>query len=145
MALLSATDQQALGDAFAGMTRPVTILFFTQAIGCETCDETSRILREITGITGQVTVEEVNLVLEGERAAAYGIDRAPGLVLLAGDEKADTRIRMLGAPSGYDFMSLVDAILLVSGASPQHLSVDTEQRLAEVTGPLSVQVFVTPT
>ena len=64
-----------------------------------------------------MTVEEVNLVLEGERAASYGIDRAPGLVLLAGDEKADTRIRMLGAPAGYDFMSLVDAILLVSGAA----------------------------
>ena len=118
MALLSAADQQALRDAFAAMTRPVTILFFTQAIGCETCDETKQILREITEVTAQVTVEEVNLVLEGERAASYGIDRAPGLVLLAGDEKADTRIRMLGAPAGYDFMSLVDAILLVSGGEP---------------------------
>jgi len=112
MALLSATDQQALRAAFAPMTRPVTILFFTQAIGCETCDETQQILREITDLTPQVTVEEVNLVLEGERAASYGIDRAPGLVLLAGDEKEDTRIRMLGAPAGYDFMSLIDAILL---------------------------------
>jgi len=145
MALLSATDQQALRAAFAPMTRPVTILFFTQAIGCETCDETQQILREITDLTPQVAVEEVNLVLEGERAASYGIDRAPGLVLLAGDEKEDTRIRMLGAPAGYDFMSLIDAILLVSGASPQHLSAETEARLAGLTEPLTVQVFVTPT
>ena len=145
MALLSATDQQALREAFAAMTRPVTILFFTQAIGCETCDETRQILGEITDVTERVTVEEVNLVLEGERAASYGIDRAPGLVLLAGDEKADTRIRMLGAPSGYDFMSLIDAILLVAGASPQRLSPDTAARLAGVTDPLTIQVFVTPT
>jgi len=145
MALLSAVDQQALRDAFAAMTRPVTILFFTQAIGCETCDETKQILHEIAEVTDQVTIEEVNLVLEGERAASYGIDRAPGLVLLAGDEKADTRIRMLGAPSGYDFMSLVDAILLVSGASPVRLSPATDDRLAGVTDPFTIQVFVTPT
>jgi len=123
----------------------VTILFFTQAIGCETCAETRQILNELTDVTTQVTIEEVNLVLEGERAASYGIDRAPGLVLLAGDEKADTRIRMLGAPAGYDFMSLVDAILLVSGGSPQRLSAATEARLAGVTEPITVQVFVTPT
>jgi alkyl hydroperoxide reductase subunit AhpF len=145
MALLSATDQRALRDAFAAMTRPVTILFFTQAIGCETCDETRQILREITEVAEQVTIEEVNLVLEGERAASYGIDRAPALALLAGEEQADTRIRMLGAPAGYDFMSLIDAILLVSGASPQHLSPETEGRLASVTEPLTVQVLVTPT
>ena len=145
MALLTAADQQALRDAFGAMTRPVTILFFTQAIGCETCGETRQILNELTEVTTQVTIEEVNLVLEGERAASYGIDRAPGLVLLAGDEKADTRIRMLGAPAGYDFMSLVDAILLVSGGSPQRLSAATEARLAGVSEPISVQVFVTPT
>jgi alkyl hydroperoxide reductase subunit AhpF len=145
MALLSAADQEALRDAFGAMTRPVTILFFTQAIGCETCAETRQILNELTEVTTQVTIEEVNLVLEGERAASYGIDRAPGLVLLTGDEKADTRIRMLGAPAGYDFMSLVDAILLVAGASPQRLSAATEARLAGVTERISVQVFVTPT
>jgi len=145
MALLSAVDQQALRDSFAAMARPVTILFFTQAIGCETCDETKQILHEITEVTDQVTIEEVNLVLEGERATSYGIDRAPGLVLLAGEEKSDTRIRMLGAPSGYDFMSLVDAILLVSGASPMRLSPATEERLAAVADPFTIQVFVTPT
>ena len=52
---------------------------------------------------------------------------------------------MLGAPAGYDFMSLVDAILLASGGSPQRLSAATEARLAGVTEPITVQVFVTPT
>ena len=67
------------------------------------------------------------------------------IVLLAGDEKADTRIRVLGAPAGYDFMSLVDAILVVSDASEQRLSAETEQKLAALTEPIIVQVFVTPT
>jgi alkyl hydroperoxide reductase subunit AhpF len=145
MALLSATDQQHLKDAFAAMTRPVTILFFSQAIGCETCEETTRILREITDLTDRVTVEEVSLVLDKERAAAYGIERVPALVLLGGDEREDTRIRFLGAPEGWDFLSLVDAVLLVSGASPQALSPASLEKLALLTEPLHLQVFVTPT
>jgi alkyl hydroperoxide reductase subunit AhpF len=145
MALLSPADQQTLREAFAGMTQPVTILFFTQAIGCETCDETRRILAEITEVTNQVTVEEVNLVLEGDQAAQYAVDRAPALVLLAGEERGDTRIRMLGAPSGYDFMSLVDAILVVGSGSHQALSADSLEKIAAVTDPLTIRVFVTPT
>ena len=145
MSLLSTADQQTLREAFDGMTQPVTILFVTQAIGCETCDETRRILAEITEVTNQVTVDEVNLVLERDRAAQYGIDRAPALVLLAGADRADTRIRMLGAPSGYDFMSLVDAILLAGGGSHQALSAATLQKVAAVSEPLTLRVFVTPT
>ena len=79
---------------FADMTQQVTILFFTQTIGCETCDETRTILSELTGLTDQIVVEEINLVLDKEKAAVYGIDRAPGLVLLAGG--LDTRVRFLG-------------------------------------------------
>lgn len=145
MALLSPSDQQQLKDAFAAMTRPVTILFFSQAIGCETCAETQQILKEVTGLTDRVTVEEVSLVLDKDRAAAYGIDRVPALVLLAGEERDDTRIRFLGAPEGWDFLSLVDALLLVSGASPQALSDESLARLGLVTEPVHLQVFVTPT
>ncbi len=128
---------------FADMTETVTVLFFTQTFECETCDDTKRILSELTEITDRVVVEEINLVLEKERAAGYGIDRAPGLALLAGG--VDTRIRMLGAPAGYDFMSLVDAILTVSGASDAPLAQESLDLLAAVTEPRKIEVFVTPT
>ena len=82
MALLSAADQQTLRGMFDDMKQPVTLLFFTQAIECETCDETKRILAELTEVTDEIVVEEVNLVLDKERAATYGIERAPALVLL---------------------------------------------------------------
>lgn len=145
MSLLSPADQQTLRDSFEKMTRPVKILFFTQSIGCETCLETRQILDEITALTDKVTIEEVNLVLEKDRAEAYGIDRAPGLALLAGDADEDTRIRFLGEPAGYDFLSLVDAILAASGASEQTLSEASLAAVATVTDALTVRVFVTPT
>ena len=143
MSLLSPSDQQTLRDMFSDMTQAVTILFFTQTFGCETCDETKTILAELTELTDQIVVEEINLVLDKERAALYGIDRAPGLVLLSGG--VDTRIRMLGAPAGYDFMSLVDAILAVSGASDAPLTQESLELLATVTEPRKIEVFVTPT
>ena len=143
MALLSSTDQQTLRGMFDVMKQPVTLLFFTQAFNCETCDETKRILAELTEVTDRIVVEEVSLVLEKERAAAYGIDQAPALVLLTGD--VDTRIRFFGAPAGYDFMAMVDAILAVSGASDMELSDDTVALVNAVTAPTSIQVFVTPT
>jgi alkyl hydroperoxide reductase subunit AhpF len=143
MALLSPTDQRMLRDMFADMTRQVTVLFFSQAIGCETCEETRRILGELTQLTDRISVEEVNLVLDKERTGRYSIDRAPSLVLLADNQ--DTRIRFLGAPTGYDFMSLVDGILAVSGASDSALSADSLALVAGVTTPTAIHVFVTPT
>ncbi len=143
MALLSPGDQQTLRDMFADMTQPVTLLFFTQTFGCETCDEAKRILAEITEVSDQILVEELNLVLEKERATAFGIDRVPALVLLASGE--DTRIRFLGAPSGYDFMAVVDAILAAGGASDMALSDESVALVSTVTEPTNIHVFVTPT
>ena len=145
MALLSAADQQTLRESLGAMAETVTIVFFTQLIDCAPCDETREILREITALTNRVTVDEVSLSLETERAAQLGIDRVPGLVLLVGEGKTDTRIRFLGAPEGWDFLALVDAILAVSGGSPQKLSAKTIERLDQVTSPLSLHVFVTAT
>ena len=145
MSLLSPTDQQTLRDSFAKMTRRVKLLFFTQAIGCDTCLETRQILDEITALTDRVVIEEGNLVLDKDRAASFGIDRAPGIVLLAGDDDEDTRIRFLGEPAGYDFLSLVDAILAASGASEQTLSDASLAAVAGLTEPITVRVFVTPT
>ena len=49
------------------------------------------------------------------RAAAFGIAHIPAIALLRDGE--DTRVRFLGAPSGYEFMSLVDAVAPASATS----------------------------
>ena len=75
--------------------------------------------------------------------ATYGIERAPALVLLTNGQ--DTRIRFFGAPAGYDFMAMVDAILAVGGASDSDLSDESVALVSAVTEPTRIQVFVTPT
>ena len=152
MALLSPADQQKLREVFAEMHAPVRLVFFTQTIGCETCVETRQILDELPALSDRITIEEVNLVLDQEKARQYGVDRAPAIAIVGvpeggvnGDPR-DSRIRFLGAPSGYEFISLVQAVLLVGGRAAA-LTEENRQRLAAVTkeSPLVLQVFTTPT
>ena len=129
------------------MTRPVRLLIFTQTLGCDTCLQTRQILDELPPLSDRITVEEVNFILDPEKATQYEIDRVPAVALVgqdaAGGER-DSKIRFLGAPSGYEFMSLIQAILLVGGR-PSMLSEASLQRVAEVAVPTKVHVFTTPT
>ena len=149
MALLSPSDQQTLRAEFARMTRPVRLLLFTQTIGCETCVQARQIVDELPPLSDKIGVEEINLVLGAEQAAAYGIDRVPSIALAyeeadgAGTMR-DSRIRFVGAPAGYAFISLVRAVLLVGGDEPQ-ISQASRARLAAVDKPMTLQVFTTPT
>jgi alkyl hydroperoxide reductase subunit AhpF len=147
MSLLSPGDQQKLRETFAEMIRPVRLVFFTQTFDCETCATTRQILDELPALSDRIAIEEVNLVLERDKAQKYGVERAPAVVLLGQNEggaEADSRIRFVGAPSGYEFISLVQAVLLVGGRGSE-LTEASRARLAEVDRPVTMQVFTTPT
>src|SRR5947207_5894527 len=108
MGLLSSADQARLREAFAEMTHPVRLLFFTQTFDCETCPTARQILDELPPLSDKISIEEVNLVLDTDKAKAYGVDRAPAVAIVGvhDGEARDSRIRFLGAPSGYEFISL---------------------------------------
>src|SRR5205807_7715101 len=134
-------------EAFAEMTAPVRLLFFTQTLDCETCLTTRQILDELPLLSDKIAIEEANVVIDTDKAAQYGIDRAPGIAVLGQDESGaerDSRIRFLGAPSGYEFISLVQAILLVGGR-PSSLTEASRKRLESVDKPVAIKVFTTPT
>jgi glutaredoxin-like protein len=144
MALLSEQDRQTVRGHLAVIEVPVRLLFFTQTIGApESVRVAKQVLDEIVSLSDLLTLEEVNFVLEQERARQYGVEQIPTIVLLSGDE--DTRIRFLGAPAGYEFMSLIEAVIL-AGTNDSGLTPDNRALVAEhVTAPVDIQVFVTPT
>ena len=144
MSLLSDRDRQTVQTHLAGLTHDVTLLFFTQTIGApETVLIARQVVEEVASLSDRVSVEEVNFVLDRERSAQFGIDRIPAIVLLR--DGADTRMRFLGAPAGYEFSSLVESILL-AGTGDSGLTDESRRLIAEkVTEALDIKVFVTPT
>jgi glutaredoxin-like protein len=147
MALIGAADQERLRERFGAMTRPVRLLFFTQTLGCETCLQTRQILDELPLLSDRITIDEINFVLEADKAKQYAIDRVPAIALVGQDESGaerDSNIRFLGAPAGYEFASLVQAVLLVGGAAAT-LSAESLALVAAVGSPVTVRVFTTPT
>lgn len=147
MGLISDVDQQRLRERFETLDRPVRLLFFTQTLGCDTCLQTRQILDELPPLSDKITIDEVNFVLEPDKAAQYGIDRVPAVAIVGRDESGtdrDSKIRFLGTPSGYEFLSLVQAVLLVGGAASM-LSEESRALIAAVDTPVEVRVFTTPT
>ena len=147
MSLLSPADQEKLRESFDGKTSPVRLLFFTQALDCDPCVQTRRILDELPQLSDKIAIEEVNFILEKDKAAQYGIDRVPALALLGAGpagEARDSRIRFLGTPGGYEFVSLVQAVMLVGGHESS-LTPENRARVAAVSTPTTIQVFSTPT
>jgi alkyl hydroperoxide reductase subunit AhpF len=148
MALLAPAEQEKLRESFNGMTGPVRLLFFTQTLDCEPCVLTRQILDELPALSDKVTIEEVNFILEKDKAAQYAVDRVPAIAVLGQDETGqptkDSRIRFLGTPAGYEFISLVQALLLVGGAGSS-LTEENRKLIAAVHRPLRIQVFSTPT
>jgi glutaredoxin-like protein len=144
MSLLSERDRQTVRSHLAALTHDVTVLFFTQTIAApETALIARQVIDEVASLNERIKVEEVNLILDKERSEQFGIDRVPGIALLR--DGADTRMRFLGAPAGYEFSSLVEAILL-AGSDDSGLTEDSKQVIAEMAKePIDIKVFVTPT
>lgn len=144
MSLLSEQDRRVVKEHLSKIQQPVTLLLFTQTIGApETALVARQVLDELASLNDLIHVEEVNFILDKDRAAQYGVENIPAIVLLSNGN--DTRMRFLGAPAGYEFMSLIEAVILAGTDDSQ---LDPESRAliaANVTAPLDIQVFVTPT
>ena len=141
MPILSPSDAARVREMLADLPNPVRLVFFTQTLNCETCEPTKQILGELVELSSQIAIEEHNFLLEGDLATAYGIDRVPAIAVVGAQ---DHGIRFLGIPSGYEFMSLLDAIQIVS-AGDSGLNEASRTMIAGLESPLTLQVFVTPT
>jgi len=145
MALLKEEDRQHLIKEFEALKNPVKLLMFTQELECEYCRETRMIAEEIAELSDSISVEVYNFVTDKEMAEQYGIDKIPAIaVLQGGDEPNDYGIRYYGIPSGYEFSSLIEDVMMVSHGE-SGLSEATKTQVAGLTEPVHIQVFVTPT
>lgn len=142
MALISEEVAAQLKEEFGSLKNPVRLAVFSQALADPESEQVKRLVEELAALDPRLTAEAYNFVLDKEKVDALGISRIPAIAIL-GAEK-DYGIRMYGLPSGYEFGTLVDAIVDVSSGD-SGLSESTRAALRELGRPVHLQIFSTPT
>ncbi len=141
MPLLSGRDRQAIQDRLQGLLAPVKLLYFTQELECPACRETGQLLRELAEVPSQISLQTLNFQLDREAVDKYRIDKIPATVVLGAK---DYGLRFYGLPSGYEFVTLLDAIVAAS-IGESGLSGATIEKVMRIDRPVHLQVLVTPT
>lgn len=139
--MLSERDRDAVRKELEKLAGPVKAVVFSQELGGGTCRQTEWLVREVVELSDKASLEILNLVLDRERAEAYGVDRVPAVVI---EGARDYGIRFFGLPAGYGFTNLIDA-MLVAGSGQASLSAETRAALARLARPVHIRVFTTPT
>src|SRR5437773_4412563 len=143
MPILTARDQAAVRTEFERIAGPVKLVVFSQELAAaELCRQNEQLVREVAELAdGKATVEVLNLAIDRERAAAYGVDQVPAIVV---EGARDYGLRFYGVPSGYEFSNLIDSIIVASTGVPA-LSEDTLASLRALASDVDIKVFSTPT
>jgi glutaredoxin-like protein len=119
----------------------VKIVMFTQEFECETCKDTKEVVLELTELSPKLKTEIYDFSKDKDEVKGYNIDKIPAIALVG---RKKYGIRFFGAPSGYEFMALIESIADVSTGKTK-LSPQTKDKLHSVTKPVHIQVFTTPT
>lgn len=150
MPLLREKDRSALRELGKNFTADVDVTLFTQrtspldvpgVVPCETCEHAEELAGEVSELMPRVHVDVVDFVENRDRATQQNVDRLPTMVL---GGKAENRVRFIGFPAGYEAATLMKA-LMDAGGAPDAVPQEIAQKLAGVTKPVDLKVFVTPT
>lgn len=145
--LLTDDIQNQLTELFSTqLVHPVELIYFSKNESCDTCEDTSQLLEEVALISDKIHLATYSVNENRELANKYNISLVPGLVITGndGDKALDYNLRFSGIPSGYEFSSLIQGILLVSKRD-SGLKPLVRQELKSLTNPVNLKVFVTPT
>lgn len=140
--LLNDDVKEQLREAFSGLVNPVRLAVFSQALADPDSAEVARLVEQVAALDPKLSVDSYNFVLDTEKVAELGIARTPAVAVLGQDK--DYGIRFYGVPGGYEFGTLIDAVLDVSQGQSA-VSPETRAALDALERRVHVQVFSTPT
>jgi glutaredoxin-like protein len=144
--LLNENIQTQVKEAFEDLQHPVHLLFFGTREQCQYCAETLQLVEELSALSEQLHLSVFDVDEDAAVAENYNVALTPGLVIAGEDQDGpvDYGVRYAGIPSGHEFSSLIQDILLVSSRD-SGLNNQTRAFLADLSEPVLLQVFVTPT
>lgn len=144
--LLNEEIIQQIRSVFEELKEPVEILYFEEKENCQFCADTRTLLEELTALSPKLSMVVYDMRENADVASLYHVDKTPGIVLAArnGDAIVDYGIRYAGIPSGHEFTSLINDLMLVSSRD-SGLNDATREYLNGLKEPVLIQVYVTPT
>jgi alkyl hydroperoxide reductase subunit F len=125
----------------SALVSPVKLLFFTQGNACPACKQQQELLEELATLSEKLELKVYDFVLHGDESTNYQIDKIPATAVVT---DKDYHIRFYGVTAGYEFTSLLEAILMVSSGS-SGLDPELEALIREIKNPVHIQVLVTLT
>lgn len=134
-------------EVFQQLKNPVQVLLFVSPAQAETCEITRQLLEEVMDLSEYLSLSIHDLAAEPDLARLYQVEgKAPAIVIAAkeGVQITDYGIRYLGVPSGHEFTTLIQDLILVSGRD-SGLSPQVRNYIKGLSKPLHLEVFVTPT
>lgn len=141
MAILKKRDKKAVEKEFERLSEPVKLIYFTQEMECQFCEQTHELLEEVAELSDKLSLEVYDFVKDKDKALQYRVDKIPATII---EGKKDHGIRFYGVPSGYEFSTLLGSIIEVSNQE-SGLSDKTKSLIQNINTPIHIQVFVTPT
>lgn len=127
--------------ALSNMKKEVLLVLFTQDFECHFCKETRQLLEELVQVNPLLKLEIHQFENDKDAVEKYKVDKIPAIAVIG---EKDYGIRFYGIPSGYEFSSLLSAILMVSTGITK-LTDKGKEFLDSLEKPVHLQVFVTPT
>ncbi|HCL98378.1 MAG TPA: thioredoxin family protein [Fervidobacterium sp.] len=142
MSLLAEKDVKYLEELFGKELENKVKLIFFHDDDCEYCELEGQLLDEVQALSDKILVERYHK--DSEKGREYNVEFAPALIITLEDGK-DRGVRFYGVPSGHEFGTLIqDIVLFGKNAKPQ-LSQETIDKLNQLDKPVKISVFVTPT
>ena len=151
MSLIGDADREAIEKELeAQLVEPVRLAVFSQSLALPGQEalvaasaQAERLVEELAALHPKLSVESHSFVGDRERVDALGIERIPAIAVLR--EDGDPGIRLYGRIEGYEFGTLLDAIVDVSKGGEAALAEETRDALAALEQKVHIQVFSTPT
>jgi glutaredoxin-like protein len=131
--------QKHVAAELENLARPVKLLYSPRAHACGACREQQTLLEELAALSDKLALEVRELVADDAEAKRLGIDKVPATAVLS---DCDHGIRIYGLTGGYEFRSLLEAILMVSSGK-SGLAPEIESMARAITQATHVEVMVT--
>ena len=128
---------------FNELSTDVKLHMFTKKDHCLLCNETLSLARQVSEQSEKVSLDHCECDITSEKAQQWKIKRHPAIAIEGTPIKG--LVRFYGIPSGYEFGSFIESIMMAGAAGEPDLDPEVIEEVKKIDQPVHIQVFVTPT